>query len=148
TRTPPGPQPELEASTGKKVERGRFSREHHRIAVVVVEHEASDAKGLRCARSRSEGRDRRELIGDVIRHEKGVVTESLGALRYLAPVLSASAPFGHGREAKGAHGRTLSHPGEPLGPLLLVRRDVLFVAQRKSDVVESSDQTGARELVQ
>ena len=46
------------------------------------------------------GRNRRELVGDVVRHEKGVVAQSFSALRDLAPVRRGSTAFRHDREAE------------------------------------------------
>ena len=96
-------KPELEPATGEEVERRRLLREHHRIAVVVVEHEATDPERGRRRRGRGEGSDRGELRGDVIGHEQGVVAEGLSPPRRVTPVLGGPAALGHDRETERTH---------------------------------------------
>ena len=106
---PAGANPELEATARKQVERRRLFGQHHGIPVIVREHEATDTQCRRRVGDRGQRRDRRELIGDVIGHEEGVVTKSLGAARDLPPVFCVPATLGIGGEAKRAHDPTLSH---------------------------------------
>jgi hypothetical protein len=65
-RQPACPQPEVEPTIGEEIERRRLLGEHHRVAVVVVEHERADAKGGGRIRGRHEGCDRPELIAEVV----------------------------------------------------------------------------------
>jgi hypothetical protein len=49
---PARPNPKLEPSTGEEIERRRFFRQHHRMPVVVIEHQAPHSERL-CGTGRS-----------------------------------------------------------------------------------------------
>ena len=42
---PARPNPKLESSTGEEIERRRFFRQHHRMPVIIVEHQGSHSEG-------------------------------------------------------------------------------------------------------
>src|SRR6266705_653509 len=46
-RAPPGADADLDATAGKEIERRDLLREHHRVPVVIREHEAADAQARR-----------------------------------------------------------------------------------------------------
>ncbi len=103
-RHPAGTEPELEASAGDDVERGRLLGEHDRVAEVVVEHERTDAKRRRGLRRNGECHHRRPLVVEVIGHVEGGVAEILGLASQFAPRTGGCRMRRLQGEAEGGHG--------------------------------------------
>ena len=66
---PAGPDPDVEAPATEHVEAGHVLGQDRRMAQVVVDHERPDPEGLRGGRDDRHGRDRRELLDQVIRDD-------------------------------------------------------------------------------
>ena len=83
-RHPARADAELEAAVGEQIERGHLAREHHRVLVVVAEHERADAQRVGDGRDvRERDRGREIVVDEVIGHEERRVAERLGLARLL-----------------------------------------------------------------
>src|SRR3989442_9799840 len=107
-RVPPRAEPELEPAIREEIDRRGLLREHHGVAVVVVEDEAADPQAARDVGRGDERRQRCELLGDVVGDQEDVVAQVLYAARVLAPIAPARRVRRGHREAKGTHARTLA----------------------------------------
>ena len=101
---PSGAHAELEATVAQHVERRRLLGQHHRVLVVVVEHQARHPELRGGGGGDGHGRHRRQLVVEVVGHEQAgeaLVLETAGQV----PPLGAGTGAGHlGTEAEGANG--------------------------------------------
>ena len=61
---PARPNPKLEPSTGEEIERRRFFRQHHRMPVVVVQHQAPYSEGPGGAGGCHQCNERGQLVSE------------------------------------------------------------------------------------
>src|SRR3989442_1614679 len=107
-RVPPRAEPELEPAIREEIDRRGLLREHHGVAVVVVEDEAADPQAARDVGPGAERRQPCQLLGDVVGDQEDVVAQVLHAARVLAPLAPTRRVRRGHREAKGTHARTLA----------------------------------------
>ncbi len=112
---PSGTEAELEAPLAQEVERRRLLGQHKGVAVVVTEDERAQAQGRRGPSDGGQGRDRGELVTEVVGHEQGRVPEVFAVTSLFGP--RASSPLRSlaqlGGETEGViwHGVIVPHFG-------------------------------------
>ena len=81
----PGAEAELQPSVAQEIQGRCLARHQHGVAEVIVEDHGADAKVLRGVGGGGERRDRRQEVGQVIRHRQHGVTEALDLARVVRP---------------------------------------------------------------
>ena len=77
-----GAEAELQPAVAQEIQGRRLARDQHGVAEVIVEDHGADAKILRGVGGGDERRDRRQEVGQVIRHGQHRVTEAERGGRY------------------------------------------------------------------
>lgn len=95
---PAGPDAQLEAAPRQQIERCRLLGQHHRVPIVVVEHQAADPQGPGGTGGGHQRHQRRELIAERLSHEvvaqqQRRVAERFGSVGRVQQSLSAGDRF-------------------------------------------------------
>jgi hypothetical protein len=118
---PAGAQAHFEAAVAQDIERGGLLRQHERVAVVVPEDQGTHAQRGGGRGHGRQGRDWRQLLAEVVRHEQCAVAQVLGFAGLLGP--GAGGAVGRLAQLRGkaefaivCHAAMLPHIGAVCAP--------------------------------